>query len=55
MIPVNENVTQSYQRNQRLAQLLRVANDLAENEVALIQEFNSNLKGGEEQKQYNVM
>jgi len=41
-----------YKRSQRLVQSLRVVNDLAESEVALIQEFNSSLKGDEEQKQY---
>ena len=42
----------SEHRSQRLLQSLGVVNDLAESEVALIQEFNSSLIGDEEQKQY---
>jgi|SRR6218665_2443337 len=58
MLLVNENVTQrltelsEYRRSQRLVQSLGVVNDLAESEVALIQEFNSSLRGDEEQNQY---
>ena len=56
MVLVNENVTQScqsrpYKRSQQLIQSLRVVNNLAESYVALTHEFNSSLKGDEEQKQ----
>ena len=41
-----------YKGSQRLIQSLRVVNNLAESDVALTYEFNSSLKGDEEQKQY---
>ena len=55
MILVNENVTQSCQSINRASvfiQSLRVVSYLAESYVALTHEFNSSLKGDEEQKQY---
>ena len=43
---------ETYRTGQKVAQSMRVVNDLAERGVALIQEFNSSLTRNEEQKQF---
>ena len=43
---------ETYKTSQKVAQSVRVVNDLAERGVALIQEFNSSLTRNEEQKQF---